>query len=125
MKSEISGTTVEMDHIDVVPHMDHWPSFHNGVAAGLRVPGDVNEVIDSTWITFNKPKESANGNGGHPNDQVEHGGFLMALGLNGHLAKLGKLESFDYLIRGNEMISIGRLFVANFGRKMLKLGFFI
>ena len=33
----------------------------------------------------------------------------MALGLNGHLAKLGKLESFDYLIRGNEMISIGLL----------------
>ena len=32
------GTTVEMDHIDVVPHMDRWPSFHNGVAAGLRIP---------------------------------------------------------------------------------------
>ena len=34
----ILGTTVEMDHIDVVPHMDRWPSFHNGVAAGLRIP---------------------------------------------------------------------------------------
>ena len=33
----------------------------------------------------------------------------MALGLNGHLANLGKLESFDYLVRGNEMISIGIL----------------
>ena len=33
----------------------------------------------------------------------------MAMGLNGHLANLGKLESFDYLIRGNEMISIGIL----------------
>ena len=41
--------------------------------------------------------------------QIEHGGFLMALGLNGHLANLGKLESFDYLVRGNEMISIGIL----------------
>ena len=30
---------------------------------------------------------------------MEHGGFLMALGLNGHLSKLGKLESFDYLVR--------------------------
>ena len=27
-----------MDHIEVVPNMDRWPSFHNGVAAGLRIP---------------------------------------------------------------------------------------
>ena len=33
----------------------------------------------------------------------------MALGLNGHLNKLGKLESFDYLIKGSEAISIGIL----------------
>ena len=33
----------------------------------------------------------------------------MALGLNGHLAKLGKLESFDYLMKGSEPISIGLL----------------
>ena len=95
------GTTVEMDHIDVVPHMDRWPSFHNGVAAGLRIPtGHGN--IDSNWITFNKPKD---GNS-HPNDLVEHGGLLMALGLNGHLAKLGKLESFDYLIRGTKINTV-------------------
>jgi hypothetical protein len=31
----------------------------------------------------------------------------MALGLTGHLSKLGKLESFDYLIRGDENISTG------------------
>jgi hypothetical protein len=31
----------------------------------------------------------------------------MALGLTGHLAKLGKLGSFDYLIRGDENISTG------------------
>lgn len=91
-KAPPRGTTVEMDHIDVVPHMDRWPSFHNGVAAGLRVPSDLGS-IDSNWITFNKPRE-----GHHPNDLVEHGGLLMALGLNGHLAKLGKLESFDYLV---------------------------
>ena len=28
------GTRVEMTHIDISPNMDHWPSFHNGVAAG-------------------------------------------------------------------------------------------
>ncbi len=55
-----------MDHIDVVPHMDRWPSFHNGVAAGLRIPMDSGE-IDSNWISFNKPKENC-----HPNDLVNH-----------------------------------------------------
>ena len=37
-KAPPRGTTVEMDHIEVVPNMDRWPSFHNGVAAGLRIP---------------------------------------------------------------------------------------
>ena len=60
---------------------------------GLRIPMG-QDSIDSTWITFNKPKEATS----HPNELVEHGGFLMALGLNGHLSKLGKLESFDYLV---------------------------
>ena len=118
-KAPARGTTIEMDHIEVVPHMDRWPSFHNGVAAGLRIPFVVqsdkigkpsmscSSHVDSNWITFNKPKDYQPNH--HPNDIVEHGGFLMALGLNGHLAKLGKLESFDYLIRGNEMISIGLL----------------
>ena len=101
------GATVEMDHIDVVPNMERWPSFHNGVAAGLRIAqeGSGASYVDSNWITFNKPKESST----NPNELVEHGGFLMALGLNGQLASLGKLESFDYLIRGNDMISVGIL----------------
>ena len=46
---------MEMDHIEVVPHMDRWPSFHNGVAAGLRIP-EVHDDVDSNWITFNKVK---------------------------------------------------------------------
>ena len=100
------GATVDMDHIDVVPNMERWPSFHNGVAAGLRIAQGLGiSYVDSNWITFNKPKESST----NPNELVEHGGFLMALGLNGQLASLGKLESFDYLIRGNDMISIGIL----------------
>ena len=105
-KAPPRGATVEMDHIDVVPNMERWPSFHNGVAAGLKIAvGTGVSYIDSNWITFNKPKESSS----NPNELVEHGGFLMALGLNGQLATLGKLESFDYLIRGNDMISIGIL----------------
>ena len=103
-KAPPRGAKVELSHIDVSQNMEHWPSFHNGVAAGLRLsaqPGS--QDIDSTWICFNKPK------GGEAQAQTEHAGFLMALGLNGHLAKLGKLESFDYLMKGSEPISIGLL----------------
>ena len=56
-KAPPRGTTVEMDHIEVVPHMDRWPSFHNGVAAGLRIPG-IHKDVDSNWITFNKVRFS-------------------------------------------------------------------
>ena len=38
--------------------------------------------IDSTWISFNKPA------GAEASAETEHAGFLMALGLNGHLSKL-------------------------------------
>jgi anaphase-promoting complex subunit 1 len=103
-KAPPRGAKVELTHIDVSQNMEHWPSFHNGVAAGLRLSAEPgSHDIDSTWICFNKPK------GGETTAQTEHAGFLMALGLNGHLAKLGKLESFDYLMKGSEPISIGLL----------------
>ena len=43
-KAPPRGTTVEMDHIEVVPNMEKWPTFHNGVAAGL--------VTNSIFLTF-------------------------------------------------------------------------
>ncbi len=39
--------------------------------------------------------------------QLQHGGLLLSLGLQGHLSKLGRLESFDYLIRGHELVRSG------------------
>eukprot|EP00092_Neocalanus_flemingeri_P027542 GFUD01029881.1.p1 GENE.GFUD01029881.1~~GFUD01029881.1.p1 ORF type:complete len:1834 (+),score=561.65 GFUD01029881.1:757-5502(+) len=103
-KAPPRGAKVELSHIDVSQNMEHWPAFHNGVAAGLRLSTSPDsQDIDSTWICFNKPRSGDN------NAQTEHAGFLMALGLNGHLAKLGKLESFDYLMKGSEPISIGLL----------------
>ena len=80
--------------------------FHNGVAAGLRMSKKV-VGIDSTWIIFNKPREAQPNSSS--NSLIEHAGFLMALGLAGHLGKLGKLESFDYMMKGHELISIGVL----------------
>lgn len=49
------GTTVDLSHIEVVPNMNLWPLFHNGVAAGLRIAPNASN-INSNWIVFNKPK---------------------------------------------------------------------
>jgi anaphase-promoting complex subunit 1 len=40
---------------------------------------------------------------------TEHAGFLMALGLNGHLSNLAELNTYDYLIKCHEMTSVGLL----------------
>ena len=58
-----------------------WVNFHNGVAAGLRISRcnskvGVDDGLTRTWIIYNKPKEKPT---------HEHAGFLMALGLQGHL----------------------------------------
>ncbi|XP_056147337.1 anaphase-promoting complex subunit 1 [Lampris incognitus] len=86
-------------NIDVPPNMTSWSSFHNGVAAGLKIAPA--SQVDSAWIAYNKPKS--------PELANEYAGFLMALGLNGHLTKLATLNIHDYLTKGHEMTSIGLL----------------
>lgn len=72
-----------------------WPEFHNGVAAGLRLPHareDMNDkTITRTWIKFNKPMYVADVAGSSAQKSTPsyaHGGFLMALGLRGYLSAL-------------------------------------
>uniref|UniRef100_A0A8D2LEX7 Anaphase-promoting complex subunit 1 n=1 Tax=Varanus komodoensis TaxID=61221 RepID=A0A8D2LEX7_VARKO len=95
------NTTVDLNsgNIDVPPNMACWANFHNGVAAGLKIAPA--SQIDSAWIVYNKPKNAELAN--------EYAGFLMALGLNGHLTKLATLNIHDYLTKGHEMTSIGLL----------------
>lgn len=135
------NTTVDFNHIDIPPNINTWATFHNGVAAGLRIANssqvenfslaywlDHTEIIiihhhspqetkvldsqiplcnsfdfqiDSTWIIYNKPKSNELTN--------EHAGFLMGLGLNGHLSNLATLSIHDYLLKGHEMTSVGLL----------------
>ena len=40
---------------------------------------------------------------------IDHAGFIMALGLNGHLSNLAMHNLFDYLIHIQEMPSVGIL----------------
>ncbi|EDO40201.1 predicted protein [Nematostella vectensis] len=92
------NTVVGLDHVDCPADMRVWPQFHNGVAAGLKIAPGISQ-IDSTWIVYNKPKELTN----------EHAGFLMALGLNGHLGNLSYMNLHDYLCKGHELTTVGLL----------------
>jgi anaphase-promoting complex subunit 1 len=66
----------------------NWSLFHNGVAAGLRLgQGQMTKPMTRTWVAYNKPTE--------PNHT--HAGFLLAMGLQGHLAALNMADTYEYL----------------------------
>ena len=75
-----------------------WAFFHNGASTGLMISKEA-KGIDTSWILFNKPLELTN----------RHAGFLLALGLNGHLKALAKWVAFKYLTPKHTMTSIGLL----------------
>ncbi|KAF9956767.1 Anaphase-promoting complex subunit 1 [Modicella reniformis] len=75
-----------------------WPSFHNGVAAGLRISPNSKDV-SSSWIIYNRPDVL----------NCEHAGFLMALGLTGNLKALVKSHVWRYLSFKHELTSTGLL----------------
>jgi anaphase-promoting complex subunit 1 len=76
----------------------NWGDFHNGVAAALRISPSSN-VIDSSWIKFNRPSELT----------PEHAGFLYGLGLTGHLREMLTWHTFGYLTPKHDLTSIGIL----------------
>jgi len=87
--------TLALDMTSCPANFRVWPEFHNGVAAGLRLPNasaDGNgRTITRTWIKFNKPvtpENAGNNNQTPPTPSYAHGGFLMALGLRGYLSAL-------------------------------------
>ena len=56
--------------------------------------------LDSTWIVFNRSSEDRSN---------EYAGFLMALGLSGHLATLEDYTIYSYLQEKHELTVIGLL----------------
>lgn len=86
IKAQIHG-----EHVD-------WPCFHNGVSAGLSISADC-KGIDSAWIVLNKPNPL----------NPEHGGFLLGLGLTGHLRKLKTYHAFPYMEARHDFTSVGLL----------------
>lgn len=100
-KDKEKGALIEMNTIEVPTNMNVWPLFHNGVAAGLQLTSD-SKNIDSAWIVYNKPKSQ--------NEcSTEHAGFLLALGLTGHLKILSPMSLYDYLVKCEEMTNLGIL----------------
>lgn len=75
-----------------------WAFFHNGASTALMMSKKA-KCIDTSWILYNKPAELTN----------RHAGFLLALGLNGHLRTLAKWVAFKYLTPKHTMTSIGLL----------------
>jgi len=104
--------TLALDMSSCPANFRVWPEFHNGVAAGLRLPragADRNErTITRTWIKFNKPDSSEATNSGQtPPPSYAHGGFLMALGLRGYLSALTTTDLTDYLTQGTITTTVG------------------
>ncbi|RPA77459.1 hypothetical protein BJ508DRAFT_228770 [Ascobolus immersus RN42] len=95
-----SGRRTEPDRARLSDEKIAWAFFHAGVAAALNIRRDATH-IDSSWVVFNKPKQEG--------PSVRHAGFLLGLGLNGHLKTIAKWHAFKYLTPKHTMTSIGLL----------------
>jgi hypothetical protein len=118
-----TNTTMALDISECPVDMKVWPEFHNGVAAGLRLPlqleaGESVTKITRTWIVYNRPSANSqtdsqnNANTNESNSQGQnhaHGGLLMALGMRGHLTALEMTDIFDYLTHGSVTTTVGCL----------------
>lgn len=93
-----SNNTVGVEKMNFTEEKVCWAFFHSGVAAGLSISRAA-KGIDTSWILYNKPQENSN----------RHAGFLLALGLNGHLKNVTKWTAFKYLTPKHPMTSIGLL----------------
>lgn len=75
-----------------------WGHFHNGVSSGLSISPDA-KGINGSWVIFNKPVQN----------NSQHAGFLLGLGLNGHLKKLEEWHIYNYLGPKHPLTSVGLL----------------
>ncbi|WEW57587.1 Anaphase-promoting complex subunit 1 [Emydomyces testavorans] len=93
-----SNITISADRAAFTEEKVCWAFFHNGASTGLAI-SKAAKGIDTSWILYNKPGELTN----------RHAGFLLALGLNGHLKSLAKWVAFKYLTPKHTMTSVGLL----------------
>lgn len=93
-----SMTNIVFSEDSVSPAVMEWGHFHNGAAAGLSVSKQLKQITGS-WVIFNKPQ----------NNTAQHAGFLLGLGLSGHLRKLEEWHIYNYLGPKHPLTSVGLL----------------
>jgi anaphase-promoting complex subunit 1 len=89
---------VTVDKSFLIDSVTQWPLFHLGVAGALSISPDSKD-IDTSWIVFNKPNEPTS----------RHAGFLLGLGLNGHLKKIARWHLLNYLTTKHILTSVALL----------------
>lgn len=89
---------VTVDKSFLMDAVTQWPLFHLGVAGALSISPD-SKQIDTSWIVFNKPNEPTS----------RHAGFLLGLGLNGHLKKIARWHLLNYLTTKHVLTSVALL----------------
>ena len=114
-----TNAMLALDTSECATDLKVWPEFHNGVAAGLRLPlpeatKETISKITRTWIVYNRPPRSGQSQSTTANSPSQslgnaHGGLLMALGLRGHLTTLEMTDIFDYLTQGSVTTTVGVL----------------
>lgn len=93
-----SMTTIVLSEGAVSLKVMEWGHFHNGVSSGLSI-SPTSKGISGSWVIFNKPAEN----------NAQHAGFLLGLGLNGHLKKLEEWHIYNYLGPKHPLTSVGLL----------------
>ena len=99
-KSLTKKTTIDLTRIEVPANLTYWPLFHNGVAAGLTINSQAND-LSNAWIKSHLAKTFELTN--------EQAGFLYGLGLTGHLSNLSMLNIHDALTRRHDLTNIAIL----------------
>ena len=92
------NAVITVDKSFLTDSVIQWPLFHLGVAGALSISPESKD-IDTSWIVFNKPNEPSSG----------HAGFLLGLGLNGHLKKIARWHLLNYLTTKHILTSVALL----------------
>ncbi|KAK6466026.1 anaphase-promoting complex, subunit 1 [Scheffersomyces coipomensis] len=89
---------IVIEDSSIPQRVSEWGHFHNGASSGLSISKEA-KGISGSWIIFNKPPEL----------NAQHAGFLLGLGLNGHLKKLEEWHIYNYLGPKHPSTSVGLL----------------
>ncbi|OBA23392.1 hypothetical protein METBIDRAFT_35851 [Metschnikowia bicuspidata var. bicuspidata NRRL YB-4993] len=93
-----SMTTIVLEEGSLHKKVTDWGHFHNGVSSGLSISPSAS-CISGSWVIYNKPAEN----------NAQHAGFLLGLGLNGHLKLLEEWHIYNYLGPKHPLTSVGLL----------------